>query len=59
MSSWPAGFESTVTIDLESTGDGTRLRLTQQGVPKDEVDRTTIGWKTQWQRLKMVFGYGA
>jgi activator of HSP90 ATPase len=60
MRDWPAGHESLVTLTLTAVADGTRLQLVQTGVPGDEAPRTEYGWRVQFfQRMKMVFGYGA
>ncbi|XP_071535028.1 activator of 90 kDa heat shock protein ATPase homolog 1 isoform X2 [Panulirus ornatus] len=58
--SWPKGHFSTVTIEIEQKEDCTELRLSQSGVPSNEVDRTKEGWQNYyWESIKRTFGFGA
>ncbi|KAL6072767.1 AHA1, activator of heat shock 90kDa protein ATPase [Balamuthia mandrillaris] len=58
-STWPEDHFSSVTITLEDTSDGCSLRLKQQGVPSEEVDRTRGAWMDHFfNRIKGMFGYG-
>lgn len=57
---WPDGHYSTVKIEFQQTEDRTKLKLTQNGVPEAEMDRTEQGWKAHYfQNIKRTFGYGA
>eukprot|EP00736_Rhodelphis_marinus_P004186 Rmarinus@m.7872 len=66
MKDWPAGTMSRVDITLEKTSEGTKLKLTQKGVPTTDksgnagvVDQVKAGWKREiFQRCKMMFGFG-
>ncbi|HEU4916872.1 MAG TPA: SRPBCC family protein [Acidimicrobiia bacterium] len=42
---------TTVEIELFAEGDGTRLRLTHDGLPPDEVAIHTAGWEHYADRL--------
>lgn len=42
---WPRGHTSTVTFSLAKTKDGTRLTLTHVGVPREDADSVSKGWK--------------
>ncbi|KAK8730480.1 hypothetical protein OTU49_008031 [Cherax quadricarinatus] len=58
--SWPNGHYSTVTIDIEQKDDCTELRLSQTGVPSNEVEKTKEGWQNYyWESIKRTFGFGA
>jgi len=57
---WAEGALSEVTISLNSVEHGTTdLRLSQTGIPKNELERTKQGWERNfWEPIKMIFGYG-
>jgi uncharacterized protein YndB with AHSA1/START domain len=45
---------STVEIDLVPEGDGTLVKLTHRGLPRDEVAIHTAGWNHYTARLVIV-----
>jgi len=56
---WPDGHHSEATIALDQTDKGTRMTLTQTGVPETDVERTKQGWKNfYWNPIKFTFGFG-
>ncbi|CAL8071897.1 unnamed protein product [Calicophoron daubneyi] len=56
---WPEGHHSILTILLESFEGGTRLNLTQTGVPAYDLENTTSGWRSNFfSALKQTYGYG-
>ena len=56
MDDWPEGHYSTLTIELEADGDGTRLTLTQENVPDDKSDEIDDGWhQYYWEPMKEYF----
>jgi len=56
---WPQDVYSTVTIQLEQKSSGTKLTLSQTGVPEVDVGRTEKGWKMHfWEPIRTVFGFG-
>lgn len=56
---WPDGHHSEATIVLDQTDKGTRMTLTQTGVPETDVERTKQGWKNfYWNPIKFTFGFG-
>merc|ERR1711935_1330868 len=56
---WPEGHHSVATIELSQTDKGTRMTLTQSGVPETDVERTKQGWKNfYWNPIKFTFGFG-
>jgi len=60
FSSWPSGYFSTVTIQLEEKDGKTILKLSHEGVPEEDKDRTESGWSANfWKRIRGVFGYGS
>jgi len=60
FSSWPEGHYSTVTITLEEKDNKTICKLTQVGVPSEDMERTEKGWSSNfWTRIKGVFGFGS
>lgn len=60
MRDWPEGHYSEVTLEFDSTKDGTTLSLKQTGVPEEDVDRIKAGWDEKfWRRMKMMFGWGS
>jgi len=59
FNTWPEGHYSNVNIELQAKEGKTILRLTQEGVPADEGERTEEGWRRNiWGRAKMMFGSG-
>jgi activator of HSP90 ATPase len=59
FSSWPAGHYSLVTIDIGSKAGETVLKLTQVGVPREDIGRTEAGWRDNiWSRIRGMFGFG-
>jgi len=60
FSSWPSEYFSTVTIQLEEKDGKTILKLTHEGVPEEDKERTESGWSANfWKRIKGIFGYGS
>ncbi|KAJ1992957.1 Co-chaperone [Dimargaris cristalligena] len=60
LSSWPQGYYSQVSIDLDQTESGVRLHLRQTGVPVGDEDQTKSNWhQFYWQSIKSTFGFGA
>jgi len=56
---WPPNVFSTVTMQLEQKSSGTKLKLTQTGVPEVDVGRTEKGWRMHfWEPIHQVFGFG-
>jgi activator of HSP90 ATPase len=54
---WPEGHFSQLTLDLEATAAGTRLRLTQTGVPEEDAAAIRQGWTDYyWGPLKELLG---
>ena len=52
-SDWPAGIDSSVTIELQEKKGITTLRLTQEGVPEDFAEEISQGWHDYyWDRLR-------
>jgi len=50
---WPEGAYSIVRIDLESTGDSTKLTLEHSAYPQDAEKHLEGGWhKMYWEPLK-------
>ena len=50
---WPQDHYSVVTFFLEETEDGTRLRLTQTGVPEQSYDDVNQGWRDYyWSKME-------
>lgn len=55
-SDWPEGVYSTVTYKLFSSGEGTKLLFTQEGVPAEFIKDITDGWKEYyWKPLHEYF----
>ncbi|KAG1685231.1 Activator heat shock protein ATPase 1 [Nymphon striatum] len=60
LRSWPTKHYSVVTIELEEKEDCTELKLTQTGIPDEELESTTKGWSSYyWDSIKATFGFGA
>ncbi|XP_076313642.1 activator of 90 kDa heat shock protein ATPase homolog 1-like [Tachypleus tridentatus] len=57
---WPSGHYSDVILEIIEREDSTEVKLTQKGVPRNELEQTREGWKNYyWQSMKRVFGFGA
>ncbi len=53
---WPQGHYSTLTIELEAEGEGTKLVLTQENVPDDKFDDISSGWRQYyWEPMGKYF----
>lgn len=53
---WPEGHFSDLKIDLFADGVGTRLKLTQVGVPDDKFEDISSGWhEYYWEPMKKYF----
>ena len=60
LKSWPSGVYSDVTMKIAQTKEDTKLFLTQNGVPKKEVETTKQGWQRYYfHAIKQAFGFGA
>jgi len=56
---WPADLYSMLTIELEQKASGTKLKLTQTGVPAADIVRTEKGWKMHFfEPIRQIFGFG-
>ena len=54
---WHSGHFSTLTITLESDGEGTKLALVQEDVPDDKADDIDDGWhEYYWKPMNEYFG---
>jgi activator of HSP90 ATPase len=54
---WPEGHYSKVTFSLNKVGPGTRLTLTQTGVPGEHCEDIAQGWQDYyWSPLKDRLG---
>ena len=54
-SDWPAGHYSTVTFVLKEIEKGTKLTFTQMGVPEEQLEAVSQGWKDfYWTPLKRM-----
>ena len=54
---WPEGHYSTVTFSLKASDGGTLLTFTQKGVPEEQYNDISQGWKDYyWTPLKKMFG---
>jgi len=59
MTSWPNDCSSEVTIDLVEEKGGVKLKLSQKGVPVEEVEKTEKGWTDHYLRgLKLMHNWG-
>ncbi len=53
---WAVGQESKVTFALAKVQEGTRLTFTQSGVPEEQFDDVSQGWKDYyWEPMKEMF----
>ena len=54
-SDWPEGIHSNITFELKVIPAGTRLTFTQTGVPADQHEDVSQGWKDfYWTPLKRM-----
>ena len=54
-SDWPAGHYSKATFQLTPVQNGTRLTFTQSGVPLEQYDAISQGWKDYyWEPVKQM-----
>lgn len=50
---WPKGHYSQVTFLLENSEDGARLTFTQTGVPEEQYEDISQGWRDYyWKPMK-------
>jgi activator of HSP90 ATPase len=50
---WPEGHYSQLTFLLENSEDGTRLTFTQTGVPEEQYEDISQGWRDYyWKPMK-------
>ena len=50
---WPAGHESRVTFAIKEVNGGSRLTFTQSGVPVDQYEDVSQGWRDYyWTPMK-------
>ena len=50
---WPEGHYSQLTFLLENSEDGTRLTFTQTGVPEEQYEYISQGWRDYyWKPMK-------
>jgi len=58
FSSWPENHYSDLLLEFKPDGEGTKLVLTQKGVPSSDFDRTKGGWEEFfWSRIKAICGW--
>jgi len=54
-SDWPEGNYSRVTFSLKEVAGGTRLTFTQSGVPEEQYDDVSQGWRDYyWAPMKQM-----
>ena len=54
-SDWPAGYYSRVTFAIKEVKSGTRLTFTQSGVPEEQYDDVSQGWRDwYWAPMKQM-----
>jgi activator of HSP90 ATPase len=54
-SDWPEGHYSRVTFSLKEIGNGTRLTFTQTGVPEEQYEDISQGWRDYyWTPMKEI-----
>jgi activator of HSP90 ATPase len=52
---WPEGVYSEVTFAFAKVADGTKLTFTQTGVPEDQYEDVSQGWKDYyWKPMKKM-----
>ncbi|RKP00722.1 hypothetical protein CXG81DRAFT_26590 [Caulochytrium protostelioides] len=65
LSSWPAAHVSRVTFAFSEAGSGhgqrgTRLQVTQTGVPVGETETVRRNWEQFfWRPIKTIYGFGS
>jgi len=53
---WPENHYSRVTFSLGKIGGGTRLTFTQSGVPVEQYEDVSQGWKDYyWEPMKAMW----
>jgi activator of HSP90 ATPase len=56
-SDWPEGHYSKVTFSLKEVEDGTHLTFTQTGVPEENYEDISQGWRDYyWAPMKKMLG---
>ncbi|TPP60525.1 Activator of 90 kDa heat shock protein ATPase 1, partial [Fasciola gigantica] len=56
---WPEEHYSRLSLELSAFEGGTRLSLSQTGVPGYDLENTTNGWRSNFfAALKQTYGYG-
>jgi len=59
FNNWTPGLFSEVVLQFDEQNGGTRVSLTQTGVPVDDVERVSAGWKENfWNRMMVMCGWG-
>jgi activator of HSP90 ATPase len=54
-SDWEEGYYSRVTFSLKEVENGTRLTFTQMGVPGEQYDDISQGWRDYyWEPMKKM-----
>ncbi len=54
-SDWPEGHYSRVTFSLKEGAGGTRLTFTQSGVPEEQYEDVSQGWRDYyWAPMKQM-----
>ncbi|MEI6532393.1 MAG: SRPBCC family protein [Candidatus Roizmanbacteria bacterium] len=55
-SDWPKKHFSTITIEFEKDGIGTKLTLTQTNIPEEQYEDIKQGWYDfYWNKMKKYF----
>lgn len=56
---WPTDHYSTVTFEFSAIDTGTRLKLSQSGVPSFDEENTRGGWISHYfNAIRQTFGFG-
>lgn len=59
VKAWPQGHYSTVSIIIDQQDDHTLVKVSQTGVPQNEMDGTKENWsRYYWDAIKRTFGWG-
>jgi activator of HSP90 ATPase len=54
-SDWPTDHYSKVTFDIKEVNDGSRLTFTQTGVPEEQYEDVSQGWRDYyWAPMKQL-----